>query len=465
MKTFTSNIYAANLTGDNSGDQSLSLSGQVLTISGTGSNVTLPVGGTVTSVVGTGTVSGLTLTGTVTSSGNITLGGAIVLTSAQVTTALGFTPYNNTNPSNFTSFAEPGIFSGGGAPILAPAVTGLQIRTLIGAGTGNGTSNLVIGTTSTTAKAGNITTITTAESDAIVVNTAKTGITTAQSNAIILNTAKTGITAAQASEITANTAKITDTGTPAILSNGTLPTLNTNMTDVKIRTLINAGTSSLLLGTTSSTALAGDTALGVTQIYGATNVSTGSPLSGAISNRALTLTSNSYQGGSNVGYVPTGGGATTFLRGDGTWVTPTGGGGGGTGTVTSVDLSTDISAFVVAANPITSAGTITLNLNGGTAGQFLRQDGTWATVLNGGSMNSWNLTASSGALQQITDSNTILLQGSNGISTSIVASNTLAVNLDDTAVTPGSYTHASVTVDQQGRLTAVTIQQAVVVVQ
>ena len=328
VKTFTSNIYAANLAGDNSGDQILSLSGQVLTISGTGSNVTLPIGGTVTSVVGTGTVSGLTLTGTVTSSGNITLGGAIVLTSAQVTTALGFTPYNNTNPSNFTSFAEPGIFSGGGAPTLAPGVTGLEIRTLIGAGTGNGTSNLVIGTTSTTAKAGNITTITTAESDAIVVNTAKTGITTAQSNAIILNTAKTGITAAQASEITANTAKITDTGTPAILSNGTLPTLNTNMTDVKIRTLINAGTSSLLLGTSSTTALAGDTALGVNAVSVATNSSTGSPLSGAILNRALTLTSNSYQGGSNVGYVPTGGSNTTFLRGDGTWVTPTSGGGG-----------------------------------------------------------------------------------------------------------------------------------------
>ena len=31
-----------------------------------------------------------------------------------------------------------------------------------------------------------------------------------------------------------------------------------------------------------------------------------------------------YNGAANVGHVPTGGGATTFLRGDGTWVTPSG---------------------------------------------------------------------------------------------------------------------------------------------
>lgn len=48
--------------------------------------------GTVTSVSGTGTVSGLTLTGTVTSSGNLTLGGTLSLTSTQITTGLGFTP-------------------------------------------------------------------------------------------------------------------------------------------------------------------------------------------------------------------------------------------------------------------------------------------------------------------------------------------------------------------------------------
>jgi hypothetical protein len=57
--------------------------------------------GTVTSVGGTGTVSGLTLSGTVTGSGNLTLGGTLSLTSGNVTTALGFTPYNATNPSGY----------------------------------------------------------------------------------------------------------------------------------------------------------------------------------------------------------------------------------------------------------------------------------------------------------------------------------------------------------------------------
>ena len=64
--------------------------------------------GTVTSVAGTGTVSGLTLSGTVTGSGNLTLGGTLSLTSGQVTTALGYTPYNSTNPNGYIT----GITSG-----------------------------------------------------------------------------------------------------------------------------------------------------------------------------------------------------------------------------------------------------------------------------------------------------------------------------------------------------------------
>lgn len=98
--------------------------------------------GTVTSVGGTGTVSGLTLTGTVTTSGNLTLGGTLVLTSSQVTTALGYTPYDDANPDGFTSFAEPGIFSGGGTPTLASGVTAAEIRSLIGAGTSSTTGTV-----------------------------------------------------------------------------------------------------------------------------------------------------------------------------------------------------------------------------------------------------------------------------------------------------------------------------------
>ena len=62
--------------------------------------------GTVTSVSGTGTVSGLTLTGTVDTaspSGNLTLGGTLTLTSLNITTGLGFTPYNSSNPAGYTT--------------------------------------------------------------------------------------------------------------------------------------------------------------------------------------------------------------------------------------------------------------------------------------------------------------------------------------------------------------------------
>ena len=52
--------------------------------------------GTVTSVSGTGTVSGITLSGTVTTSGSLTLGGTLSLTSGNVTSALGYTPLSTT---------------------------------------------------------------------------------------------------------------------------------------------------------------------------------------------------------------------------------------------------------------------------------------------------------------------------------------------------------------------------------
>lgn len=59
-------------------------------------------GGAVSSVTGSGTVSGLTLTTGGTSTDPIlTLGGTLSLTSANVTDALTFTPYNATNPAGY----------------------------------------------------------------------------------------------------------------------------------------------------------------------------------------------------------------------------------------------------------------------------------------------------------------------------------------------------------------------------
>lgn len=72
------------------------------------------------------------------------------------------------------------------------------------------TSLLALGTSSTTALAGDTTTISSAQASAITANTAKISYSTAASDAVALNTAKTGITSSQASEITANTAKVSN---------------------------------------------------------------------------------------------------------------------------------------------------------------------------------------------------------------------------------------------------------------
>ena len=248
-------------------------------------------GAEVRSLIGAGTGSGSmsswtikegngTESTSVTNGETFTIAQGTGITSEMTSTSSGGTiTITNTLPDT----GRPAILSDGATPTLNTGITGAEVRSLIGAGTGNGSSNLVIGTTSTTAMAGNTTTITAQQATDIVNNNKKitdsgtpavlsngttpslnSGISASEmrnligagtgngsSNLVIgttSTTAKAGnittITGAQATAITANTAKKTDTGTPAILSNGTTPTLNSGISAAEVRTLIGAGTSS-----------------------------------------------------------------------------------------------------------------------------------------------------------------------------------------------------------------------------
>jgi hypothetical protein len=108
--------------------------------------------------------------------------------------------------------------------------------------------------------------ITTAQSNAIVANTAKTGITVTQANEILANNGKVGITVGQASAIVANTSKvgITTAQSNAITTN----TAKVGITQAEINKLVNVPTNTntekqnTLVSGTSIRTINGQTLLG-----------------------------------------------------------------------------------------------------------------------------------------------------------------------------------------------------------
>ena len=214
--------------------------------------------GTVTSVGGTGSVNGLTLTGTVTSSGNLTLGGTLTISNddwsgADLSVANGGTGASTaagarTNLGIVNDTGTPAILSDGTSPSLNTGITAAEVRSLIGAGTGSGSMS------SWTIKEGNGTESTSVTNGETVTIAQGTGIqsemtsTSSGGTITITNTGVTSLTASTGISLTSSTGAVTiansspDTGVPAILSNGSTPSLNSGISASEVRELIGAGT-------------------------------------------------------------------------------------------------------------------------------------------------------------------------------------------------------------------------------
>lgn len=311
-----------------------------------------------------------------------------------------------------------------------------------------------------------------------------------------LSIANGGTGASTAAAARTNLGVVNDTGTPAILSDGTSPSLNTGITAAEVRTLIGAGTSSTVgtvtevngagtvngLTLTGTVTSSGDLTLGGTlsisnDDWSGADLSVANGGTGASTAAAAITNLGATTVGGNL-FTLTNPSAIRFIRINANntvsalsasdFRTAIGAGTGG-GSVTSIATTAPITG-----GTITGSGTIGIdNASGTTPGAAAIDAGVGIgvsdsngvyTITNAG-MIGWTQSADSGTSVSIANGGTVDLEGGNNISTTIAAgvgTATVTFDLDTGGAGAGTYGSTSnstkidtITLDAYGRVTAV----------